>query len=62
MKGLSFLCFVVFLVLKLCGAIDWSWGYVCLPAASFLGCAVWEEQIKNQLEFHTRFLDKFSKK
>ena len=30
MKG-SFLLFVVFLVLKLTGAIDWSWWLVTIP-------------------------------
>jgi hypothetical protein len=24
-------CFLIFLVLKLCGTIDWSWWYVCAP-------------------------------
>ena len=26
--------FLVFLVLKLCGTIDWSWWYVCAPVIS----------------------------
>lgn len=27
----STLLFIVFLVLKLCHVIDWSWWYVCMP-------------------------------
>jgi hypothetical protein len=42
MRRLSMLVFLVFLTLKLAGAIDWSWGYVTLPAAWLLG-ACWRE-------------------
>lgn len=28
---------IVFLILKLAGTVDWSWGYVLLPTAWLLG-------------------------
>jgi hypothetical protein len=31
MKGLGTILFVVFLVLKLCGTIGWSWWWVTAP-------------------------------
>jgi hypothetical protein len=40
--GLGTTLFIVFLVLKLCGVIDWSWWWVFLPliAPYILGTAV----------------------
>ncbi len=37
---MDFLCFVVFLTLKLAGGVDWSWGFILLPAACFFGRVV----------------------
>ena len=38
--SLSGLLFIIFLVLKLCGVIDWPWLYVCLPLIVSAACAV----------------------
>lgn len=45
--GMPFLLFLVFLVLKLCHQIDWSWWYVTMPlwlipvlALGFIGVAI----------------------
>jgi len=38
--GPCFLLFLVFMVLKLCDVIDWSWWYVTLPLTIPLGLAV----------------------
>ena len=32
--------FIVFLVLKLCGVIAWSWLFVCLPLIVFAGAII----------------------
>lgn len=48
-RKVSFLCFVVFLTLKLCGGVDWSWGYVCLPAAALLGAIFREAALEKAL-------------
>jgi len=37
--SLSGLLFIIFLVLKLCGVIDWPWLYVCLPLIISAACA-----------------------
>jgi len=45
----SFICFVVFLILKLIGSIDWNWGYVLLPIAVWFGGVIREYEIENHL-------------
>lgn len=46
----SFLTFVVFLVLKLCGVTEsWSWGYVLLPFAVFFGGCGREAELEKSL-------------
>ena len=35
--GLCILCFIVFLVLKLCNVITWAWWLVCLPLIIYGG-------------------------
>ena len=32
--------FIVFLILKLCGVIDWQWLHVCIPLIVFAGTTV----------------------
>lgn len=49
MRTLSFLCFIVFLTLRLCGAVGWSWGYVTLPAAWLMGALTREVEIEKAL-------------
>ncbi|AMV28821.1 hypothetical protein VT84_30790 [Gemmata sp. SH-PL17] len=49
MRGVSFLTFVVFLTLKLCGVVDWSWGFIVLPAGVLFGCAAREGEIEKAL-------------
>lgn len=49
MRGLSMICFLVFLTLKLGGGVDWSWGYICLPAAWCLGMFNRQAEIEKAL-------------
>lgn len=37
MSGVALVLAVTFIALRSFGAIDWSWGYVLLPLAWFLG-------------------------
>lgn len=40
--NLMLFTFALFLVLKLAGGVDWSWGFVLLPLAGLIG-AWWRE-------------------
>jgi hypothetical protein len=33
----SFVSFIIFLILKLCGTITWSWWIICLPLIIYFG-------------------------
>lgn len=57
--GLCSILFLVFLVLKLCGQIDWSWWWVTAPlwiptaviitlVLLFIGAAIWREADRSE--------------
>ena len=39
-NALSITLFIVFLILKLCGVIAWSWWFVCLPLIISVGLTI----------------------